>query len=404
MSLGAKFKKIRRSYIEENTPPNLTPASSNRSLTNGIRHIGNVNSTPPASHASASNSPDSFESAPMNPLNTTTSSIPATNTESGDGLGSTDIRTTRGPNKGLNLDKIVRMQNVWEFSEGIGIAIRAHAPLENVSMWKEISQENKETCHRRLLHWFEIEDWSTERVQTLIDKQFQKSYRQWRNTLHTEYKKFVQNGQDPQLCSPRLEVRSMINSTNRRRAPFSHTSGKIRALTRYRKMVNPSKIELWRETHVRKNGEFVNSQAEMTYRKMNRLESETMEEGGEPMSEDQILVATLGHRSGYQKGMGDGVEVPRRANFSLGAQQDPELKQKSSDTESKLCETQSKLSETQIELDLAKGKIDTLTEDLESQKEINKTTDQRFELLQEQMRQMQQAWLKMQANNTGTFN
>ncbi|KAL3830854.1 hypothetical protein ACJIZ3_019656 [Penstemon smallii] len=389
---------------------------------------------------STSNSPDSFESASIIPLNTPTSSVPATNTESGDGLGSptsasgsTRTRTLRGPNKGLNLDKIISTgkikisfnfgekipaKNVLEFSEGIGIAVRAHAPLKNVSTWRNISQEHKEACHLRLLHWFEIEDWTTERVQTLVDKQFQKSYRQWRNTLHTEYKKFVKNGQDPRLFSPRLEVdidswkaicdffestkfkvRSEINSTNRRRAPFSHTSGKIRALTRYRKMVNPSKIDLWRMTHVRKNGVFVNSQANMTYRKMNLLESETMDEGGEPMSEDQILVAALGRRSGYQKGMGDGVEVPRRGNFILGAQQDPELKKKLSDTESKLCKTQSKLSETQIELGLAMGKIDKLTEDLESQKEISKTNDQRFVLLQEQMHQMQEAWLKMQANN-----
>lgn len=40
-----------------------------------------------------------------------------------------------------------------------------------------------------------------------------------------------------------------------------------------------------------------------------------MEEGETSMSEDQILLTTLGHRSGYQKGMGYGVEAPRNSKY-----------------------------------------------------------------------------------------
>ena len=57
---------------------------------------------------------------------------------------------------------------------------------------------------------------------------------------------------------------------------------------------------------------------------MIEYESTSMEEGREQMSEDDILVTALGRRSGYQKGMGHGVEVPRGTNtakaFELQAQ------------------------------------------------------------------------------------
>ncbi|KAL3834227.1 hypothetical protein ACJIZ3_008963 [Penstemon smallii] len=120
---------------------------------------------------------------------------------------------------------------------------------------------------------------------------------------------------------------------------------------------------------------------------MVELEDKSMEEGETPMSEDEILAEALGHRSGYQKGMGYGVEVaPRGKSSSSTTQQDSQVNEK--------------LSETQNKLENAETKISTLTIELEEQKERNKNNEEKIETLQAQMQQMQQLWLRMQGNNT----
>ncbi|KAL7087080.1 hypothetical protein ACP275_13G043500 [Erythranthe tilingii] len=94
------------------------------------------------------------------------------------------------------------------------------------------------------------------------------------------------------------------------------------------------------------------------------------------MSEDQILVTKLGHRSRYQKGMGYGVEVPSRSKYSSNTR------------------------ESEIELQIARSVIGTLTTELAEQKEKNKSYEEKIETLQVQMQEMQQFFLKMQGNSS----
>ncbi|KAG8363957.1 hypothetical protein BUALT_Bualt19G0076400 [Buddleja alternifolia] len=93
--------------------------------------------------------------------------------------------------------------------------------------------------------------WSTdERVSMIVDSRLQIVYTRWRNTLHMEYKKLVDKGISPRedlsmtkwqvacdfIEDEKFQKKSRINSRNRKKKPFDHTSGKTAMLTRNRRM------------------------------------------------------------------------------------------------------------------------------------------------------------------------
>ena len=117
---------------------------------------------------------------------------------------------------------------------------------------------------------------------------------------------------------------------------------------------------------------------------MIELEDLSTQEGTEPMSEDQILAKALGERSGYQKGMGYGVEVPRRNKSWSTTQEDSTI--------------HDKLFETERKLESANGNIETLTMELEEEKAKRKEYEEKLEGFQAQMQKMQQMMEMMQLN------
>lgn len=51
--------------------------------------------------------------------------------------------------------------------------------------------------------WFNFKDWGTDpNVEMYVDDMFQNSYRQWRNTMHTDYKMLKALGKDPLTSCP----------------------------------------------------------------------------------------------------------------------------------------------------------------------------------------------------------
>ncbi|KAG8369182.1 hypothetical protein BUALT_Bualt15G0124600 [Buddleja alternifolia] len=76
----------------------------------------------------------------------------------------------------------IPMKHESEFSDGLSIVIKTNAEIQGVNRWRDVPMENKEVCYARL---------------------FKKSH---------------------------------INSRNRKKRPFDHTSGKTAMLTRYRRM------------------------------------------------------------------------------------------------------------------------------------------------------------------------
>ncbi|KAG8373517.1 hypothetical protein BUALT_Bualt11G0032400 [Buddleja alternifolia] len=194
--------------------------------------------------------------------------------------GSMGSKKGRGVAKGWKLDKQVKKHGKYkivfrpglkystehesEFADGLCIVIKTNAEIQG--------------------QWFDIEGWSTDdRVHMIVDYRLQTAYTRWRNTLRKVYKKLVDEGISPREVCPREDLsmtkwqaacdfiedekfqkKSRINSLNRSKKQYDHTSGKTAMITCYNKMVKKSRILLWRDTHVSKKngGRFVNSTAQ----------------------------------------------------------------------------------------------------------------------------------------------
>ena len=51
--------------------------------------------------------------------------------------------------------------------------------------------------------WFDFKDWETDpNVEKYVDDMLQNSYRQWRNTMHIDYKMLKATGKDPLTSCP----------------------------------------------------------------------------------------------------------------------------------------------------------------------------------------------------------
>ncbi|KAL6576308.1 hypothetical protein OROHE_000089 [Orobanche hederae] len=131
---------------------------------------------------------------------------------------------------------------------------------------------------------------------------------------------------------------------------FEQTTGRTPFLRKFKKMKEKSEIEFFKLTRSKKGGEFVNPAAKLKYDEMVDMRNkgiENDENDGEPISESQIVKATLGHKSGYIKGMGHELQASCgvTSNMIVGI----DIKEKLS------------------ELDRANGKIIHLTNKCEEQ-------------------------------------
>ncbi|KAG8383822.1 hypothetical protein BUALT_Bualt04G0053800 [Buddleja alternifolia] len=374
-------------------------------------HNGSENSPLPDIALSAGSRGATQDRDSSSPLNSATAGHSDNGIEtsfSQNGTGSaTNSRKGRGVAKGYKLDREVKkhgkykimfapgeripMKNESEFSDGLSIVIKTNAEIHGVNRWRDVPMENKEVCYARLFQWFDIEGWSTdERVSMIVDSRLQTVYTRWRNTLHMEYKKLVNKGISPREVCPREDLsmtkwqaacdfiedekfqkKSRINSRNRKKKPFDHTSGKTAMLTRYRRM-----------------------------EKMVAAQNQPVNEDEEPPSEDAIIESNLGRRSGYIKGMGHGVEVVRGRQFSSYSVVNAELKEKLSQLETAqdkivnltdAYEEQSKtLKEQSKTLEETLMKLDDQKKETEACKEQNKTYSQQIDSLQCQMAKMQE--------------
>ncbi|KAK4421673.1 hypothetical protein Salat_2117900 [Sesamum alatum] len=322
-------------------------------------HVGSKTSLP--ENISSSGTRDSISSQSSLPIEGQSHS--GTDDSVGqDATRSMGTRKGRGPARGHKLDIFVKRHGKYKIVFASGETI----PME----------------FEGFRQWFDIEGWhADERVNKIIDDKFQVAYTRWRNILHQEYKKLVDQGINPREVCPRPDLsmakwqvacdfiqdekyqeKSRINSQNRYKMPFNHTSGKTTLLSRYRKMEN-----------------------------MVAMQSELIDGNEDQPSEDAIMRSALGHRSEYVKGMGHGVEVVKNRQSCPSVVGNAELKEKL------------------LELDRANDKILNLTEAYEEQrmtleeqkkemdacKEQNRTYSEKIDILQSQMAQMQQFLQKL---------
>ncbi|KAL6565741.1 hypothetical protein OROHE_004796 [Orobanche hederae] len=365
--------------IQKTTSRNIASNQSASSSGHASESIGTSrpnNSCPDASRQNASLSNASRPASPT----------PESDDGSSGDNGTMPSRNSRGPSRGISLDKYVKkfgkMKIVFNSRErkpikyeedfANGFAIRTCRELDGVSLWKEVPAETKLILYEHLEQWFVIEDWDNDqRVQDIVDQMLQESYQQWRYKLGRYCKNVKNENRNPRNQCPRPEVPmenwlavcdrvesqkfkegSFTNQANRECLAFPHTSGRRSCVSLFKKMVEPSEIELWRTNHVDKNGKFVNDKAKETYEKMIELKNTTVLEGETTMTEAEILEVILGHRSGYKKSMGSGVEVPR-VTKRLRAE----------------------------EVESSNEKINNLTTELEQQKEENKNNNELISIL-----------------------
>ncbi|KAL6573110.1 hypothetical protein OROHE_002586 [Orobanche hederae] len=330
MSSGRpNFKRIQKTKSRNITSNQSASSSGHASESIGTSRPNNSRpdaSRPNASRQNASLSIASRQNASLSNASRPASPTPKSDNGSSGDNGTMPRRNSRGPSRGISLDKYVKkfgkMKIVFnsrerkpikyeeDFANGIGISIRTCGEIDGVSLWKEVPAETKQILYEHLEQWFVIEDWDNDqRVQDIVDQMLQESYRQWRYKLGRYCKNVKNEKRNPRNQCPRPEVpmenwlavcdrvesqkfkeRSFTNQANRECLAFPHTSGRRSC---------PSEIELWRTNHVDKN------------EKMIELKNTTVLEGETTMIEAEIIEVILGHRSGFKKGMGSGVEVPR---------------------------------------------------------------------------------------------
>ncbi|KAG8380003.1 hypothetical protein BUALT_Bualt07G0148400 [Buddleja alternifolia] len=298
--------------------------------------------------------------------------------------GSIGSRKCRGVARGCKLDREVKKHGKYKivfapgenyslehestFADGLGIVIKHNAQIQGVNRWKQVPVENKEVCLAILLQWFDIEGWPTdERVNKVVNFRLQTVYTRWRNTLHTAYKKLVNEGISPRKVCPRGDL------------SMAKWQAACDFIEDEKFQVKKSKVVLWRDTHISKKngGQFVNSVAQSLHEKMIAKQSQPANEDEEPPSEDAILESTLGRRSGYIKGMGHGVEVVRGRQSSSYMVANTELKEKLEEQKKTLEEQRITLDEQKKEMEACKEKhsqeIDALKAQMANMKKLLQT-------------------------------
>ncbi|XP_071912882.1 uncharacterized protein [Coffea arabica] len=178
--------------------------------------------------------------------------------------------------------------------------------------------------------WFDFKDWETDpNVEMYVDDMLQNSYRQWRNTMHIDYKMLKAAGKDPltscpydwieqdewkSMCDwfedPIFKKKSEANTKNRAMLPYPHTGGSKSNHVRAQEMVPPSAIDAWTAAHIKKDGQFVNNTAKSLDDELKEERRQCIE-NGEIVNEVKIMENVLGKRAGRAKGLGMGVIPPQ---------------------------------------------------------------------------------------------
>jgi len=117
---------------------------------------------------------------------------------------------------------------------------------------------------------------------------------------------------------------------NRKDLEVNHTSGSKSFIQRLYEMENlaknseensetreePSQLKLYKDTHLKKDGNWVHARARENHEKMDMLKNQPVQDGNK-LTEDEIREKILKTKTGYSRGLGYGVKPPK--GTSLGA-------------------------------------------------------------------------------------
>ncbi|KAK8560169.1 hypothetical protein V6N12_012972 [Hibiscus sabdariffa] len=241
----------------------------------------------------------------------------------------------------------------------VGITTRNFVPT-NVFYWKDVKDEDKVPMFQKIQDEFDI-SLDDPHAKKVIDKMMTRRFMTFKHKCHKHFKKFTSSEEaqaNPpsdvkiddwkNMCkhfeSDRFQGQSKANKNNREQMRIPHTSGSKSFVQRIYELKNnqenienhseesnvepvehvePVEIKLYYDAHHKKDGTWVNQQAEENYEKMRTILSEEIEEGIE-VNGRQILEKVLNSKCGYTRGLGYGVKKRSSKELELQSALDAE--------------------------------------------------------------------------------
>ncbi|KAG8371533.1 hypothetical protein BUALT_Bualt13G0097800 [Buddleja alternifolia] len=211
-----------------------------------------------------------------------------------------------------------------EVKTEICVVLKQHAPLQ-YAYWKDIPTENKKKmCRRHKLHQYYIcnkdgEDILHQPPSGVIPKDWE---------LLINY-----------FESDKFKKVSNRNKENRKKLTMNHACGtKSIAQFCYEERdpeteQEPTRTDTWRRTRhsVKKNG-WVDEASREAHEDLTRLQSQPIEDGQNPMTEDEAFIVVFGEeKSNRLRGCGDGLKPPSKRGQRINKElerENEELKKK----------------------------------------------------------------------------
>ncbi|KAA8542862.1 hypothetical protein F0562_024014 [Nyssa sinensis] len=227
-----------------------------------------------------------------------------------------------------------------KFKTELGIISRNFAPLSSPN-WTEVSDPQREIFYKCIEDKFDI-DLKHFHHKRCVNTILALRLKEYRGDLHKHFKKFQWARLDAHrhpyrgvsiddwkvICTrfkaDELQKISKKNSKNRAKQVVKHCGGS-KSFVQYLYERNAEteqpigRIELWKRTHYKEPNGWM-TQCEEYYDEMRRLQSESMAEGAEPLTEEEICAQVLGRRPGYVRDLGHGMIAPPLSSRSLSAQ------------------------------------------------------------------------------------
>ncbi|XP_062173692.1 uncharacterized protein LOC133879172 [Alnus glutinosa] len=273
----------------------------------------------------------------------------------------TSVRKTRGKNKNKRLNELVKNGPIDLLFED-----ECRAPVgENSSCWsREISEVVKNHCDLHHVRWSYVPNSMKEMLEALVMDNFKldlsqkshqsglgfqlgKCYSRYRSELYQAYQRNFEGldmTDSTAVANAKVEARDNVpkgvsrekwpaiydsfeskywvetsarNKKNRSEMVTNHTAGScsfVNVIYKTTKATSqrPKPIAIYKDTHIRKNGTFVNPEVEKLY---NEMESMANDDNLNSIEEEIFSQVLRGHRSGHVRGMGGGV-IPTPSSSS----------------------------------------------------------------------------------------
>lgn len=314
----------------------LNTSQAANSDTNGVAQEHNSNSIGRLSRSAGANSTLPHSSS---------SQIPQDASED-DTQGSNLPKRTRGPTRGLGLEKFnknnqrkmlieiahgkgrpIAVDQSAKLSSELGVISRKFMPIP--TQWNKLSDDSKDHACERLQSKFQI-DLNDDYVKKSVKSILKNLTKNQRYKLHLYYKSFDSDEEArrniptkvnmsdenwKELCDmwkdKKFQERCKTNAENRSKCKWSHNQGS-RAFVVSRAMMSkdneePDRIEFFKKTHYcEETKTWRSTEAENAYTDMQELQEDHGPDSEEPLSVDEIVDRVLGKKTGYIKGLGYG--------------------------------------------------------------------------------------------------